>query len=64
MHMMSKSDLTGKKKETIRNSEESCTIVKANGTITTTEEATFYVKYLDMLITVQLLACSPAFLPQ
>ena len=43
-----------------RKSKGCCTIITANGTITTTEEATVYVKDLDMLITVQLLVDSPA----
>ena len=47
--------------ETIWESKESCTIVTANGTVTTTEEAVVCVKDLDMLITVQLLEDSPAF---
>ena len=40
MHMMSKSDVTHKRKETIRKSKESCTIITASGSITATEEAT------------------------
>ena len=40
-------------KETIRKSKR--ILFTANGTITTTEEATVYVRDLDMCITVQLL---------
>ena len=50
MLMVSKSDFTQEEKDTIRNSKESCTTIKA----TTEEEVTVHVKDLDMLITVQL----------
>ena len=62
VHMMSKSDLAQRQKETIRKSKESCTVLTAKGTITATEEATLYFKDLDMFITVQLLEDSPAVL--
>ena len=48
------------RRKTIGNSKKTCTIMPANGTITTTEEATVYVKDMSMLITVQLLKDSPA----
>ena len=48
MHMMSKGDLTHEE-------QESCTIITASGSITTTKEATVHVKDLDMFNTVQLL---------
>ena len=64
MRMMSKSDLFHEAKETIRLSKESCTIIAANGTNTTTDEATVYVKDLDMLITVHVLEDSPAVFSQ
>ena len=53
MHMLSKSDFIQEEKESIRKSKESCTFLTANEMITTTEEATVYVKDLDTLITVQ-----------
>ena len=40
------------------------TIIAANGTITTLEEATVYVKDVDLLITVQVLEDSPGALSQ
>ena len=39
VHLMSKSDLTHEEKETVGKSEESCTIITANGSIIATEEA-------------------------
>ena len=42
-----------KKKQELGNQKESCTNISANRTITTTEEATVYVRELDMCITVQ-----------
>ena len=39
-----------KKKKTILKSKESCTMITANGTFTSTEEAIVYVKDVDMLI--------------
>ena len=53
MLMMSKNDLIHEKNETVLKSRESCTIMLANESITTTEEATVYVKDLNMLITFQ-----------
>ena len=44
-----------KRKKSIRKSRESCTIITANGSAITTEEAFVYVKDLDMFITVQVL---------
>ena len=54
MHMMSKSRFVHEETETIRKSEESCTIITAHGTSTSTEGAV-HVRNLDMLIAVQLL---------
>ena len=51
MHLMSKSDFIHEEE---RKSKESCTIVTANGSITTTEKRPSASKiYLDMLIAVQ-----------
>ena len=62
MHMMSMSNLTHEEQERFRKSKEFCTITTANGSITTTEEATVYVRDLGMFITVQLSDGSPAVL--
>ena len=64
MQRMMKRDLfhEEEEEETSRKSKASCTITEANGTITTTEEATVYVRDLDIMITVQLLEDSPAVL--
>ena len=56
---MSRSDLIHEETETLRKSKESCTIIAANGTITTTEETILHVTHWEMLLTVQLLQDSP-----
>ena len=53
MHVMSKSDLTREEEDTTRKSQEFCMIISANGSVATTEEATVYVRDLDMFVTVQ-----------
>ena len=60
--MRGESTIIHEEKDTARKSTASCTIITANGTITTTEEATVCVKDLDMFITVQLMEDSPAVL--
>ena len=62
MHTMGKSDLTPEEHDTTRKSKESCTIITASGSITTTEEATVYVRDVVMCITVHILEDSPAVL--
>ena len=62
MHMMSVSDLSHEEKQTVRKSKESCMIVEANGSITSTEGDPFYVKDFDMFITVQNFQDSPSVL--
>ena len=59
MHLINKSNHIPRAQETIPKSKESCTNITRNGTITATEEATVYVKDLDM---VQFLEHSPAVL--
>ena len=62
MHMISKNDLTAEGADTIRALNTLCNFRTANGTVWTSEEATVYIKDLDMLVTVQLLEDSPAVL--
>ena len=50
--MMSKSDLIHEEIEIIRKSEESCTIITANGSITATVGLAVYVRDLDVFIAV------------
>ena len=52
--MMSQSDLTPKKNETIRKSKDPSIITTANGTTHATEEAPVYVYALDTFVEVQL----------
>ena len=60
MHMMSNSDLIHEEKETFRKSKNIFAITTAIETLTTTEEATVYVRDLEMCNTVELLEDSPA----
>ena len=55
MHLMRSGDLVHEESETIRKSKESCTLLPASGSITSTEEASVNVRDLDMFIVVQLL---------
>ena len=52
--MMSTTDLSPEKLETVKVSRLPTTVITANGSINTTQEATVYVKTLDMVVTVQL----------
>ena len=60
MHMMSEMELSTKDLETVKVSRLPTTLITANGS--TTEEATVYVRDLDMFVSVQLLDDSPAVL--
>ena len=62
MHMVSKKDPKAAELETMRMPRNPTTVMTANGEVQTAEEATVYVKYLDMFVTVMLLAETPAFL--
>ena len=57
---MSKVDFTVEEQQVITVSSKSTTAITANGTIRTTEQATVYVKDLDMFVNVQLLKDSSA----
>ena len=62
MHMVSKRDLNSADLETVRTSKSPTTVMTANGEVQTTEEATVYVKELDLVVTVMLLEETPAIL--
>ena len=52
MHMLSRKDLISAELETVRVSKSPTTVVAANGEVQTKEEATAYVKELDLFVTV------------
>ena len=62
MHMVSKKDVNKAELETVRISKNSTTVVTANGEVLTREEATVYVKELDLFVTVMFLKDTPAVL--
>ena len=62
MHMVSEKDLNSAELETMRMSRSPTTVMTANGEVHTREEATVYVKELDLFVTVMLLEETPAVL--
>ena len=62
MHMVSRKDLNSAELETMRRSKNPTTVMTANGEVRTREEATVYVKELDLFETVKLLEDTPAVL--
>ena len=54
MHVVSKKDLNSVELETIRISRNPTTVMTANGGVQTREEATVYVRELDLFVTVLL----------
>ena len=60
--MWSKKDLNSPELDTARVSESPTTVVTANGEVQTKEEATVYVKELDLFVTIKLLEETPAVL--
>ena len=62
MHMMRKKNLNSAELHTVKVSENSTTIVTVNGEVQTNEEATVYVKELDLFVTAKLLEDTPAVL--
>ena len=52
MHMVSKKELKSAELETMRMSRNPTTVMTANGEVQTREEATVYVKELDLFVTV------------
>ena len=59
MHMVSKKDLNSAELETMRTSRSPTTVMTVNGEVQTREEATVYVKQLDLFVTVMLLQETP-----
>ena len=55
MHMISKKDLSNDEMDTLTTSRSSTTIMTANGEVQTHEEATVYVKELDIFLTMKFL---------
>ena len=62
MHMVSKRDFSSAELETMRTSRSPTTVMTANGEVQTKEEATVYVKQLDLFVKVMLLEEIPAVL--
>ena len=60
MHMYSKRDLGNTELETMKISKNPTTVMTANGEVQTREEATVYVKELDLFVKVMLLEETPA----
>ena len=62
VHMVSKRDLNSAELETMRTSRSPTTVMTANDEVQTIEEATVFVKELDLFVTVMLLEETPAVL--
>ena len=62
MHMLSKKDLNSAELETVTTSKSPTTVITANGKVQTNEEATVYVKELDVFLTMKVLEDTPAVL--
>ena len=62
MHMISKKDLNSAERDTLTKSCSPTTVITANGELQTHEEATVYVKELDIFLTMKVLENTPAVL--
>ena len=62
MHMISKKDLNSAGLDTLTKSRSPTTVITANGEVQTHEEATVYVKELDVFLTRKVLENTPAVL--
>ena len=62
MHMISKKDLNSAEMDALTTSRSPTTVITANGEVQTHEEATFYVKELDIFLTMKVLEDTPAVL--
>ena len=62
MHMISKKDLNSAELETLTTSKSPTIVITANGEVQTREEATVYVKELDIFLTMKVLEDTPAVL--
>ena len=63
MHMASKRDFNYAELETMRTSRSPTTVMTANGEVQAREEATIFVKQLDLFVKVMLLEVLPQFFP-
>ena len=62
MHMISKKDLSDAEMDTLTKSCSTTIVITANGEVQTHEEATVYVKELDIFLTMKVLDNTPAVL--
>ena len=62
MHRSSRKDLNSAELETVQVSKNTTTLVTANRDVQSNEEATVYVKEVELFVTVKLLGCAPAVL--
>ena len=62
MHMISKKDLSDAEMDTLTKSCSPTIVITANGEVQTHEEATVYVKELDIFLTMKVLENTPAVL--
>ena len=62
MHMISKNDLNSAELETLTTSRSPTTVITANGEVQTHEEATVYVKELNIFLTMMVFEDTPAVL--
>ena len=62
MHMVSKKDLNTAELETVRISKKPTMVMTASGEVLAKEEATVYVRELDLFVRVMLLEYTPAVL--
>ena len=62
MHMFSKKNLNSAELETLTTSRSPTTVITANVEVQTHEEATVYVKELDIFLTMKVLEDTPAVL--
>ena len=62
MHMISKKDLNSAEMDTLTKSCSPTIVITANGEVQTHEEATVYVKELDIFLTMKVLENTPAVL--
>ena len=62
MHMISKKDVSDAEKDTLTKSCSPTTVIAANGEVQTHEEATVYVKELDIYLTMKVFENTPAVL--
>ena len=62
MHMVSRKDVNSVELEAVRTATSPTTVMTANGEVLTEEEATVYVRELDLFVTVMLLEDTPTVL--